>query len=261
MASTGFGFRCRRNRRAADSRWATIPTIIMTLGSYTPKGWSRHALRHPGSTEERDRGLSCTGHFLHCRHCVESPQRWQQREQRPHRRHLLHRLQRVASGLCKWHWDTFIPIFIEGAMKARSVVIPMLPSFPVPALRRMKTWLSWLKISANAGFDGWRYDHTKGYHPWVVNDMNAATGPAFPVGEYWDANTTLLDTWVNTANRTAFDFAAYYTLQEHLQQHRWRWQPGGRAGCRPNVTPPKIPGRRSRSLPNHDTDEISRATK
>ncbi|HEY2343769.1 MAG TPA: hypothetical protein VGH90_12085, partial [Chthoniobacteraceae bacterium] len=77
----------------------------------------------------------------------------------------------------------------------------------------MKAWLTWLKSSTNAGFDGWRYDYVKGYHSWVVHDMNASSSPSFSVGEYFDTNITNVDNWVTGANSSAFDFPLYYTMQ------------------------------------------------
>ncbi len=65
------------------------------------------------------------------------------------------------------------------------------------------------------GYDGWRFDYVKGFGAWVVKDwMNNVGG--FAVGEYWDANAGLLQSWVNGTNRTssAFDFACYYAMDK-----------------------------------------------
>ena len=42
--------------------------------------------------------------------------------------------------------------------------------------------------------------------------MNAASSPSFSVGEYWDSNTSVVDSWTSAANSSAFDFALY-TMQ------------------------------------------------
>lgn len=62
-------------------------------------------------------------------------------------------------------------------------------------------------------FDGWRFDYVKGFGSWVVNEWNANVG-GFSVGEYWDGNAALIETWANGANSSAFDFACYYKMDE-----------------------------------------------
>ncbi|MDB6122271.1 MAG: alpha amylase catalytic region [Pedosphaera sp.] len=161
----------------------------------------------------------------------------------------------VQSGLCKWHWYDFHPNFYEVSDEGTFGGYQDVTFNSGAPYGAMKTWLSWLKNSANAGFDGWRYDYTKGYHSWVVNDMNAASGPDFTVGEYWDANTTLLDNWANAANAHAFDFAAYYTLKNICNNT-------GGGGNMPDVFDAtkcyaaKNAGKAVTFVANHDTDEI-----
>src|SRR6476646_6933808 len=119
----------------------------------------------------------------------------------------------VQSGMCKWHWYDFHPNFYEYSDEGTFGGYPDVTFNSGAPYNDMKAWLNWLKNSANAGFDGWRYDYVKGYHSWVVHDMNAATSPSFSVGEFWDANNTSVENWVNAANSSAFDFALYYTMQ------------------------------------------------
>jgi len=81
----------------------------------------------------------------------------------------------------------------------------------------MIAWLNWLKNSANAGFDFWRLDFTKGYAPWVAAYIYDNTGYPFIVGEYWDGNRDTLNWWVNSANRSGvktFDFSLLYVLRD-----------------------------------------------
>jgi len=65
------------------------------------------------------------------------------------------------------------------------------------------------------GFKGWRFDYVKGFGGWVVRDFVDEVG-GFAVGEYWDGNAATLKWWVdNTGGRaSAFDFAAYYAMEE-----------------------------------------------
>ncbi len=119
----------------------------------------------------------------------------------------------VQSGMCKWHWDSFHPNFNEVNDEGTFSGYPDVCYVNTSPYGDMKTWMNWLKSSTNAGFDGWRYDYVKGYHSWVVHDMNAATSAGYSVGEYYDTNTTTVDNWVAGANSDAFDFALYYTMQ------------------------------------------------
>ena len=74
-------------------------------------------------------------------------------------------------------------------------------------------WGTWLK--QEIGFDGWRFDYVKGYHPFMIRDWMKNVG-GWGVVEYWDGdkeNVKLyLDAIENTAS--AFDFPLFYTLKE-----------------------------------------------
>lgn len=63
------------------------------------------------------------------------------------------------------------------------------------------------------GFDGWRFDYVKGFDSWVVNDWMSNAG-GFGIGELWDSNVNLLESWTNSANASAFDFACYYAMND-----------------------------------------------
>jgi alpha-amylase len=162
----------------------------------------------------------------------------------------------VASGMCKWHWDSFHPNNYEYSDEGTFGGYPDICYTAGSAYNDMKAWLNWLKNPANAGFDGWRYDYTKGYHSWVVHDMNAASSPSFSVGEYWDSNTSTVDSWVSGANSSAFDFACYYTLQNICNNT-------GGGGYLPDLLDPtkcyaaKNWGRAVTFAANHDTDQIT----
>jgi alpha-amylase len=162
----------------------------------------------------------------------------------------------VQSGMCKWHWDSFHPNFNEVNDEGTFGGYPDICYVNTPPYNDMKAWLSWLKNSANAGFDGWRYDYVKGYHSWVVHDMNAASAPSFSVGEYWDSNTSAVDSWTSAANSSAFDFALYYTMQTFCNNT-------GGGGNLADVLDPtksyaaKNPTRAVTFCANHDTDQIT----
>jgi alpha-amylase len=63
------------------------------------------------------------------------------------------------------------------------------------------------------GFDGWRFDYVKGFDSWVVSDWMSNAG-GFGIGELWDSNVNLLESWTNSANASAFDFACYYAMND-----------------------------------------------
>lgn len=79
----------------------------------------------------------------------------------------------------------------------------------------IKTYLTKLK---EQGFDGWRWDMTKGFSASYINEYNTASAPYFSVGEYWDGNSTTLKNWIDgTGKKSAtFDFGQYYSMQEGL---------------------------------------------
>jgi alpha-amylase len=63
------------------------------------------------------------------------------------------------------------------------------------------------------GFDGWRFDYVKGFGTWVIEDwMNEVGG--FAVGENFDGNADVLVDWVDATGVSAFDFAAFYKMEE-----------------------------------------------
>ena len=161
----------------------------------------------------------------------------------------------VVSGKCLWHWDSFHPNYQEVSDEGTFGGYPDICYVNSPPYNDIKTWMTWLKSSSNAGFDGWRYDYVKGYHSWVVHDMNAATSPTFSVGEYWDTNVGNIDNWVNGANSSAFDFPLYYTMQAFCNDTS-----GG--GNLANILNPnqcyasRNPFRSVTFCANHDTDQI-----
>lgn len=68
------------------------------------------------------------------------------------------------------------------------------------------------------GFDGWRFDYVQGFEPWVVKEWMAEVG-GFAVGENWDGNPNNLRAWVAEAGIPAFDFSAFYKMEEAFDRH------------------------------------------
>ncbi|WP_133547894.1 alpha-amylase [Salegentibacter sp. 24] len=63
------------------------------------------------------------------------------------------------------------------------------------------------------GFDGWRFDYVKGFAPWVIKAWMDEVG-GFAVGENFDGNADVLVDWVDATGVSAFDFAAFYKMEE-----------------------------------------------
>jgi len=83
---------------------------------------------------------------------------------------------------------------------------------------KIKTWLTWLKSSTNAGFDGWRYDMIGGYDPLYLGEYNTSSSPYLSVGEKPSGDRQMLSDMVNrSGNKTmVFDFAMRDSLYSAL---------------------------------------------
>ncbi len=124
-------------------------------------------------------------------------------------------------------------------------------------------WLKWLK---SLGFDGWRYDFSKGYGAEFVGIYDRATAPCFSVGEIWtnmsfngsylnpnqDAHRQVLCDWLDKAGKTAaaFDFTTKGILQVAVQGEFWRLRD---AAGKPSGLIGWWPERAVTFLDNHDT--------
>lgn len=96
-------------------------------------------------------------------------------------------------------------------------------------------WLKWLK---KMGFDGWRYDFSRGYSAEYTALYNKATNPVFSVGEIWtdmsfsgsslnpdqNAHRQALCDWLDKAGdgAAAFDFTTKGILQVAVNGEYWR---------------------------------------
>ncbi len=124
-----------------------------------------------------------------------------------------------------------------------------------PGVRQaIKDYLNRLK---GVGFTGWRYDLVKGFHGRFVAEYNEAPGPAFSVGEFFDADRQKVTDWIDAARgkSTAFDFPTRYLLYEactgddYARLRSWnvgKVVPGGLIGFWPE--------RAVTFVDNHDTE-------
>ncbi len=65
-------------------------------------------------------------------------------------------------------------------------------------------------------FDGWRFDYVKGFDPSVIKSWMTEVG-GFGVLEAWDGNADYLKTWVDKTGAKAFDFAAFYNMEQAIE--------------------------------------------
>lgn len=161
----------------------------------------------------------------------------------------------VASGMARWHWDSFHPNYYDDGDPGVFSGYPDVCYSAGSAYNDIKSWLNWLRNSSNAGFDSWRFDYVKGIHSWVVKDMKAATNNAYSVGEYWDANTYTLADWSSASDSSAFDFALYYTLKNITNNSSGgAWLPDVFDTSKSFAA--RWADRAVTFVANHDTDEI-----
>ncbi|MDR1544745.1 MAG: starch-binding protein [Prevotellaceae bacterium] len=96
----------------------------------------------------------------------------------------------------------------------------------------IKEYMKYLKNEF--GYDGWRYDMTKGYNPIYAKEYSQANGGCyFSVSEYWDGDVNKLKNWVNAAETavSTFDFANKYAINS--------WNGGTNYSALANGTKPK----------------------
>lgn len=80
----------------------------------------------------------------------------------------------------------------------------------------IKAYVRYLKD--DLGYQGFRYDMTKGFAASHVADYNDAAGIEFSVGEYWDGNATAVKNWIDAASKksASFDFAFRYAVRNAI---------------------------------------------
>jgi len=89
----------------------------------------------------------------------------------------------------------------------------------------IKSWLTWLKSTTNAGFDGWRYDMIGGYDPGYLGEYNYSSSPYLSVGEKPTGDRQMLSDMVNkSGNKTmVFDFAMRDKIYSALNDYNNMW--------------------------------------
>ncbi len=128
-------------------------------------------------------------------------------------------------------------------------------------------WMMKGILKDQIGFDGWRYDFTKGYGGKYVGIYNQATNPYMSVGELWtsmnynvfalqyDQNShrkTIAD-WIAATGNTScsFDFTTKGMLQEAIQYSRFSYLKD--ANGKPTGLIGIVPSKAVTFLDNHDT--------
>lgn len=159
-----------------------------------------------------------------------------------------------ASGMAGWNYNEFHPSTYWWADEGTFGGYPDLCHRNPYVWNDMIHWGNWLRNNNNAGFNGgWRQDFVKGFGAWMARDFRQYTNWSYQIGELWDSNTNLLNNWANGADSGAFDFAAYYTLANIVNNT-------GGNGHLPNLLNPSLsfaarnPGRAVTFVGNHDTD-------
>ena len=77
------------------------------------------------------------------------------------------------------------------------------------------------------GYDGFRYDMSKGYAAYYTGLYNKASQPIFSVGEYWDGNADVLRSWLENTKQdnrimsACFDFALKYRINSAFGDGYW----------------------------------------
>lgn len=89
----------------------------------------------------------------------------------------------------------------------------------------VKNWLTWLKNSTHAGFDGWRWDMIGGFSPAYLGEYNYHSSPYLSVGEKPTGDTQMLYDMVNkSGNKTmVFDFPLRDKIYSALASYGSMW--------------------------------------
>lgn len=66
------------------------------------------------------------------------------------------------------------------------------------------------------GFDGWRFDYVKSFHPRFVKAWMDEVG-GWAVGEYFDGNVNLVRNWISESGTSAFDFPCLFVMRDAFE--------------------------------------------
>lgn len=116
------------------------------------------------------------------------------------------------SGAYQLHYNNFHPSTYEQSDQGTFGDMPDLAHVNPDTWNVVLSYQKWLKNTV--GYDGWRYDYVKGFHPWVVRDLQRNVG-GWGVGEFWDGNKALVNQWLASIEYTAsaFDFPLFYAIK------------------------------------------------
>lgn len=128
-------------------------------------------------------------------------------------------------------------------------------------------WMKWLQ--QEVGYDGWRFDYSKGYGAKYAQQLIEATGSPFTVGEFWtsmayqqgdlatdqNGHRQQLANWVDGTQGIAwaFDFTTKGVLQQAVNGQYWRMKDA--QGKNPGFMG-WWPGRSVTFIENHDTGSL-----
>ncbi|MDO4159418.1 MAG: alpha-amylase family glycosyl hydrolase [Prevotellaceae bacterium] len=86
-------------------------------------------------------------------------------------------------------------------------------------------YLNFLKN--DLGYEGFRYDMTKGYSASYTGLYNSSVNVNFSVGEYFDGNLSLVKNWIDgtkvdgTIQSASFDFPTRYSVRDACNNNTW----------------------------------------
>ncbi|MEM1258453.1 MAG: alpha-amylase domain-containing protein [Bacteroidota bacterium] len=97
------------------------------------------------------------------------------------------------------------------------------------------------------GFDGWRFDYVKSFHPRFVKAWMDEVG-GWAVGEFFDGNANLIRSWMAESGTKAFDFPCLFTMQSAFAANNLNALTDGDMLWKTN------PNEAVTFVANHDTD-------
>lgn len=152
----------------------------------------------------------------------------------------------------QFHYNDFHPSTFQGSDEGTFSTFPDLTHANPWVMTILKKHTLWLVN--DIGYDGFRYDWTNGFHPWVIKDLQNHHGK-FGVTEYWDGNKNTVLNYLSNIENTAhvFDFPLFYALRDMARDgggyNLANLQSAGVNSARPD--------RAVTFIQNHDTDKES----
>lgn len=97
------------------------------------------------------------------------------------------------------------------------------------------------------GFDGWRFDYVKSFHPRFIKAWMVEVG-GWAVGEYFDGNAEKVRGWIEESGTNAFDFPCLFLMRDAFEQEDLSILANGDMLWKTN------PDKAVTFVANHDTD-------